>query len=113
MKIKYFDNAATTRVSNEVLEEMYPYFSNIYFNPSSVYQGGLDAKNAINIARQRVASVINAKPEEIYFTSGGSESDNLAIKGIAKANLRYGRHIITSKIEHPAVLNTCRALENI
>ena len=113
MKIKYFDNAATTRISNEVLEEMYPYFSNIYFNPSSVYQGGVDAKNAINIARQRVANVINAKPEEIYFTSGGSESDNLAIKGIAKANLRYGRHIITSKIEHPAVLNTCRALENI
>lgn len=112
MNIKYFDNAATTKVSNEVLNEMYPYFNEIYYNPSSVYPGGTLAKDAIELARERVAKVINAKPEEIYFTSGGSESDNLAIKGIAIANRNYGRHIITTKIEHPAVLNTCKTLEN-
>ena len=113
MNIKYFDNAATTKISNEVLNEMFPYFSDIYYNASSIYSGGKLAKEGIELARIRVAKVINAKPEEIYFTSGGSESDNLAIKGIVVANTNRGRHIITSKIEHPAVLNTCKTLEKV
>ena len=112
MVIKYFDNAATTRVSDEVLNEMYPYFSNIYFNASSIYDGGKFAKEGIELARRRVASAINAKPEEIYFTSGGSESDNLALKGTA-ISLRGRGHIITTKIEHPAILNTARSLEKM
>ena len=111
MKIKYFDHAATTRVSDEVLDEMYPYFSNYYFNASSIYQGAKSVKEKIEKTRECVANAIGSKKEEIYFTSGGTESDNLAIKGIALANMRYGRHIITSKIEHPAVLNTCKTLE--
>ena len=113
MNIKYFDNAATTKISNEVLNEMFPYFSDIYYNASSIYPGGKLAKEGIELARIRVAKVINAKPEEIYFTSGGSESDNLAIKGIVVANTKRGRHVITSKIEHPAVLNTCKTLEKV
>ena len=113
MNIKYFDNAATTKISNEVLNEMFPYFSDIYYNASSIYPGGKLAKEGIELARIRVAKVIKAKPEEIYFTSGGSESDNLAIKGIVVANTKRGRHIITSKIEHPAVLNTCKTLEKV
>lgn len=113
MNIKYFDNAATTKISNEVLNEMFPYFSDIYYNASSIYPGGKLAKEGIELARIRVAKVINAKPEEIYFTSGGSESDNLAIKGIVVASRNRGRHIITSKIEHPAVLNTCKTLEKV
>lgn len=112
MVIKYFDNAATTRVSDEVFNEMYPYFSNIYFNASSIYDGGKFAKEGIELARRRVAAAINAKPEEIYFTSGGSESDNLALKGTA-FSLRGRGHIITTKIEHPAILNTARSLEKI
>ena len=113
MNIKYFDNAATTKISNEVLNEMFPYFSDIYYNASSIYPGGKLAKEGIELARIRVAKVINAKPAEIYFTSGGSESDNLAIKGIVVANTKRGRHVITSKIEHPAVLNTCKTLEKV
>ena len=113
MDIKYFDNAATTKISSEVLNEMYPYYREIYFNPSSVYYGGVMAKEAIEKARQQVAMAINAKKEEIYFTSGGSESDNLALKGIAFSNIRKGRHIITSKIEHPAILNTVKSLEKV
>ena len=113
MNIKYFDNAATTKISNEVLNEMFPYFSDIYYNASSIYPGGKLAKEGIELARIRVAKVINAKPEDIYFTSGGSESGNLAIKGIVVANTKRGRHVITSKIEHPAVLNTCKTLEKV
>ena len=112
MVIKYFDNAATTKVSDEVLNEMYPYFGNIYFNASSIYDGGKFAKEGIELSRRRVANVINAKPEEIYFTSGGSESDNLALKGTA-FSLRNRGHIITTKIEHPAILNTARSLEKM
>ena len=111
MKIRYFDHAATTPVSKEVLEEMLPYFTLQYGNASSMYSIGRQAKKAMEQARKRVATAIGAKPKEIYFTSCGSESDNLAIKGIAYANKQKGNHIITSKIEHPAVLHTCQALE--
>ncbi|MGN1310261.1 MAG: cysteine desulfurase NifS [Clostridia bacterium] len=110
-KIRYFDHAATTPVKEEVLKEMLPYFSLEFGNPSSMYSLGRNAKKAKEDARKKVAQVLNCKPEEIYFTACGSESDNLAIKGIAYANRYKGNHIITSKIEHPAVLNTCRTLE--
>lgn len=111
MKVRYFDHAATTPVKIEVLREMFPYFTRVYGNPSSLYSKGREAKRAIDNARNRVAKAINAKSKEIYFTSCGSESDNLAIKGIAYANKNKGKHIITSRIEHPAVLNTCKSLE--
>ena len=110
-KIRYFDHAATTAVKEEVLREMLPYFSLNYGNASSLYGIGRVSKRAIEIARQRVAKVIGAKPNEIYFTGCGSESDNLAIKGIAHNKRNKGNHIITTKIEHPAVLNTCHSLE--
>lgn len=111
MDIRYFDNSATTRVKKEVFEEMVPYLTIEYGNPSSIYTIGRNAKRAIENARKQVAELIKCKPEEIYFTSCGSESDNTAIKGIAYSNKYKGKHIITSKIEHPAVLNSCRALE--
>lgn len=107
----YFDNAATTRTDDKVIEAMLPYFSIEYGNPSSVYKLGRKARSAIEDAREKIAKAINANPNEIYFTSGGSESDNLAIKGIAHANKNKGNHIITSKIEHHAVLETCENLE--
>jgi cysteine desulfurase len=107
----YMDNAATTRVKQEVLDEMLPYFTENYGNPSSIYTLGSKSKNAIEIARERVAKAINAEPKEIYFTAGGSEADNWAIKGVAFANRNKGNHIITSKIEHHAVLHTCEYLE--
>lgn len=110
-KIIYFDHAATTAVNEEVLKEMIPYFNLNYGNPSSIYGIGRISKKALEDAREKVARVINAKPNEVYFTGCGSESDNLAIKGIAHANKEKGNHIITTKIEHPAVLNTCHALE--
>lgn len=109
--IKYFDHAATTGVKDEVLKAMIPYFSIEYGNPSSIYGIGRRNKRAIEEAREKVARVINAKPREIYFTGCGSESDNLAIKGIAHSLKTKGNHIITSKIEHHAVLNTCKTLE--
>lgn len=111
MKTIYFDHAATTAVAPEIKEAMEPYFCENYGNASSLYELGYKSKEAINIARGNVARAINAKPNEIYFTSCGSESDNLAIKGVARAHRQYGNHIITSRIEHPAVLNTCRQLE--
>ena len=112
MNIKYFDHAATTAVSEEVLKEMLPYFALNYGNASSIYSIGRKSKRAIEEARNRVARAINAKSSrEIFFTSCGSESDNLAIKGIAYANKHKGNHIITSKIEHHAVINTCKTLE--
>ena len=111
--IRYFDNAATTKLDSEVLNEMLPFLTENYANPSSIYAVGKEAKEAITIARMKIADAINAKVNEIYFTSCGSESDNLAIKGIAYANSRYGNHIITSSIEHPAVINTCKALEEM
>ena len=111
MRLIYFDHAATTPVKEEVLEEMLPYFSENYGNPSSIYSIGRRSKKAIETSRSRVANVLGCTEKEIYFTSCGSESDNLAIKGVAYANREKGNHIITSKIEHPAVLNTCRSLE--
>jgi len=111
MNIKYFDHAATTKLNENVLKEMIPYLTGEYGNPSSIYSLGRSSKKAIEDAREKVASIFNAKPQEIYFTGCGSESDNMAIKGVAYANRKKGNHIITSKIEHPAVLDTCRALE--
>ncbi len=111
MVIRYFDNAATTKVKKEVLEEMLPYFNEKYGNPSSLYSIGRASKKAIEEARKKVASLINANPNEIYFTGCGSESDNMIIKGIAHKERKKGKHIITSQIEHPAVLHTCQALE--
>lgn len=107
----YLDHAATTYTSKEVLNEMLPYFTEYFGNPSSVHQFGREVKKSIDAARDRVAKAIGALPEEIYFTAGGSESDNLAIKGVAYANKKKGNHIITSKIEHPAVISTCEQLE--
>ena len=112
MDIRYFDNAATTRVKEEVLEEMLPYLGEKYGNPSSLYSIGRNSRKAVEEARKKVASLINCSPNEIYFTGCGTESDNTIIKGIAYANRKKGRHIITSKIEHPAVLHTCQILEN-
>lgn len=111
MDIKYFDNSATTRIKKEVLEEMLLFLTVQYGNPSSIYSIGRESRRAIEEARIRVASLINCKPEEIYFTSCGSESDNTAIKGIAYTNQDKGKHIITTKIEHPAILNTCKNLQ--
>ena len=111
MDIRYFDNAATTRVKDEVLNEMLPYLKNKFGNPSSMYTIGREAKRAIEDARRKVAKLIGCTTNEIYFTGSGSESDNTAIKGIAYENSNKGRHIITSRIEHPAVLHTCQVLE--
>ena len=107
----YLDHAATTLVRKEVLEEMQPYFSKKYGNASSLHALGREANRALQEARAKVADVINAMPEEIYFTSGGSEADNTALKGLAFANKDKGNHIIISSIEHDAVLNTCKFLE--
>lgn len=106
------DHAATTYTSKEVLDEMLPFFCDIYGNPSSVHQFGREVKKHVDIARERVSKAIGAQPEEIYFTAGGSEADNWAIKGIAYANRKKGNHIITTKIEHHAVLHTCEYLES-
>lgn len=109
----YLDNSATTQVSKEVLDEMMPYFTEEFGNPSTLYGIGRESKKALELARQRVADSINAKKDEIIFTSGGSESDNLAIKGIAFKLAKKGKHIITSEIEHPAVKNTLGFLESL
>ncbi|MGA9099596.1 MAG: IscS subfamily cysteine desulfurase [Methanotrichaceae archaeon] len=106
----YMDHAATTPVASEVLEAMMPYFTDLYGNASSLHSFGREAKEAIENARLKVARLINAEPSEIYFTSGGTESDNLALKGIALRNKNKGNHIITSCFEHPAVLEVCKAL---
>ena len=111
MSFRYFDHAATTKVDGNVFKEMIPYFGIEFGNASSLYTIGRKAKKAVEESREKVARAINCEKREIYFTSCGSESDNLAIKGIAYANKDRGNHIITSKIEHPAVLNTCRKLE--
>ena len=111
MKVRYFDHAATTPVREEVIKEMIPYFGVEYGNASVMYSLGRNAKRAMDIARRRVSNAINCEANEIYFTSCGSESDNLAIKGFAYANKNKGNHIITSKIEHHAVLDTCKTLE--
>ena len=107
----YLDHAATTPVSAAVLEAMLPFFSDCAGNASSVYGTGREARKAVENARKQAAAAIGAEPREILFTSGGSESDNLAVKGTAWALKQKGKHIITTAIEHPAVLNTCRWLE--
>ena len=109
----YLDNSATTAVSEEVFKEMGPYFREAYGNPSTLYSVGREAKKGLEQARQRVADAINADSSEIIFTSGGSESDNLAIKGIALKLKGKGNHIITSEIEHPAVKETLHFLESL
>ncbi len=108
----YADNAATTALSPEVLQDMMPYLTTVYGNPSSMYSIGSEAQKAVELARVDVAEAINALPREIFFTSGGSESDNWAIKGVARALKVKGKnHIITSAFEHHAVLHTCDALK--
>lgn len=107
----YLDNAATTAMHEQVLEKMLPYFRSHYGNPSSIYATGRDARKAVEEARRKVANAINATPAEVFFTSGGTESDNWAIKGYATAHANRGKHLISTAIEHHAVLNTLEALE--
>lgn len=107
----YLDNAATTKLKKEVLEEMMPYLTDMYGNASSIYHIGRESRKAIDYSRDRVAKALNAKTSEIFFTSGGTEADNWAIKGVAFANEKKGKHIITTNIEHHAVLHTCEYLE--
>lgn len=107
----YLDNAATTKVSEEVFETMKPYFCEQYANPSAIYSFAGKTMKAVDVARKNIADLIGAQPNEIYFTAGGSESDNWAIKAAAELNQKKGKHIITSAIEHHAVLHTCQYLE--
>jgi cysteine desulfurase NifS len=109
----YLDNAATTRVNDKVRETMLPFLGEIHGNPSSIHSRGREAKEAVEKARRTVARFLNCSPREIIFTGGGSESDNMALKGIAFAHRDKGNHIITSRIEHPAILESCRFLEKI
>jgi len=108
MKSIYLDHAATTPMHPRALEAMLPYLQEQYGNPSSVYSLAREAKNAVEDARKRVAQFIGASPQEIIFTSGGTESDNMALWGVAQANRGRGKHIITTSIEHHAVLDTAR-----
>lgn len=110
-KFIYMDNAATTRVNHEVYEAMKPYFEEIYGNPAGIYRFAGESKKAVDESRETVASFLGAKPNEIYFTGGGSESDNWALTATAYAYREKGNHIITSKIEHHAILHTCEFLE--
>lgn len=110
-KLIYLDNAATTELKPEVLEEMLPYLKENYSNPSSIYTFAQKANKAVDDARRTIAEIIGAKEREIYFTSGGSEGDNWALKGTADLLKEKGKHIITSKIEHHAILHTCEYLE--
>ena len=107
----YLDHAATTYVKPEVLEAMLPYFTQKFGNASSIYSIGRDSKKAVEEARDIIAAALGAQSKEIFFTGSGTEADNWAIKGIAYANKAKGNHIITTTIEHPAVLNTCQYLE--
>ena len=107
----YMDNGATTRVTEPVMAAMQPYFCEIYGNPSSFHTAGRESRRAVEAARAQVAAAIGAEPREIYFTGCGTESDNWAIRGAAYANVKKGRHIITTNFEHHAVLHTCRQLE--
>ena len=113
-RLIYLDHAASTPVLQEIINEMLPYLGNLYGNPSSIHTYGIKSKIAIQIARKKVAMLIGSKPSEIFFTSGGTESDNLALKGLCKSIKNYQNiknHIITSSIEHDAILETCRYLE--
>lgn len=107
----YLDNAATTAVSQPVMEAMLPYYMQVYGNPSSIHSTGRDAKKAVERARRQVAATLGCSAQEIYFTAGGSESDNWALKGAAFAHQEKGKHIITTQIEHHAILHTCQWLE--
>ena len=107
----YLDNAATTKTAPEVVDAMLPYFSEYYGNASTIYSLGAESKKAMDHARQTIADSLGAKPDEIYFTAGGSESDNWALKATAEAYASKGKHIITTKIEHHAILHTCEYLE--
>lgn len=112
-KLIYLDNAATTKTAPEVVDAMLPYFTEYYGNPSSVYDFAAETKAAVTKARHRIAEVLNAKTEEIYFTAGGSEADNWALKAAFEAYKGKGNHIITTKIEHHAILHTCEYLEKV
>ncbi|MGX8705309.1 MAG: cysteine desulfurase NifS [bacterium] len=107
----YMDNGATTRVTEPVMEAMRPYFCEIFGNPSSVHGYGREARKAVEAARAQVAAAIGAQPREIYFTGCGTEADNWALRGAAHANIKKGRHIITTTFEHHAILHTCKRLE--
>lgn len=109
----YLDHAATTPIDEEVLAEMMPYLTNKFGNASSIHHFGQESRSAIDKARHQVAKIINARPNEVIFTSGGTEANNLAIKGLLEANKKYGNHIITSAIEHPSVKSLCEYLETI
>ena len=112
MRKVYLDYSATTPVKEEVLKEMIPYFTEKFGNPSSLYDIGLESKDAVTHAREQVASLINAKPQEIYFTAGGTEADNWAVFGTVEKLKEKGNHIITTRIEHHAMLHSCQFLEN-
>lgn len=112
-KIIYLDNSATTKIHPEVVESMMPYLTQLYGNASSIYRIGRESRKAVDSARDLVAKALGATSSEIFFTSGGTEADNWAIKGIAFANEKKGKHIITTNIEHHAVLHTCQYLEKI
>ena len=107
----YLDHAATTPTDREVLELMSPYFCDVYGNPSSLHSFGREGSSAVDEARETVAKILNAKPKEIYFTSGGSESDNWALRGVAYANKNKGKHLVVSSIEHPAIIECAEALK--
>ena len=110
-RLVYLDHAATTPTAPEVVEAMLPFFTERFGNPSSIYGLARESKAGVDRAREQVARAINASPEEVYVTSGGTEADNWAIKGVAFANRKRGDHIVTSAIEHHAVLHTCQYLE--
>ncbi len=111
-RIIYLDHAATTYVKPEVFEAMKPYFTEHFGNASSIYSLGRESKKAVEEAREKVAKALKAEAREIYFTGSGSEADNWAVKGVAAANRKKGNHIITSAIEHPAIMNACKSLES-
>jgi cysteine desulfurase len=107
----YLDNSATTPIDREVVEAMLPFLTEKFGNASSIHFFGQEARGAVDKARHQVAEILNARPNEIVFTSGGTEANNLAIRGLVEANEKYGRHIITSAIEHSAVKEVCQDLE--
>lgn len=108
----YLDNSATTRVTKEVVDEMLPYFTDIFGNSNSLHSFGLNANKGVNFARQRIANALNSKPEEIYFTSGGTEANNWALKGIAHGNKHKGKHIIVSAVEHHSIIDSAKMLQD-